>query len=97
MSAVLRHAEVKAIFNNANLIRNSSESLYQAAEAERQILMAMYKFALGQITQEEKQQILDVLRPCCPEIFFTPPHATDEQQPALSGLEDQPHHLPFNQ
>ena len=79
LSAVLRHAEVKAIFNNANLIRNSADSPDQAAEAERQIRMAMYKFALGQMTQEEKQQILGILQPCCPEIFFTPP-STDEGQ-----------------
>lgn len=39
---------------------------------------------LGQITQEKKKRILDILRPCCPEIFFTPPLVDD--QPVLSRL-----------
>jgi len=98
LPAILRHAEVKAMFDNATLIRNTPDSLDQAKEAERQIRMALYKFALGQITEQEKQQIIDLLHPCCPEVFFTPP-SIDVHQTTFSTMEDATppiEHFPIN-
>ena len=43
----------------------------RAKEAERQIHAAMYRFALGQITEDERRCILGILRPCCPEMFVS--------------------------
>ena len=49
----------------------------------------MYKFALRQITEDERRQILDCLRPCCPELFAVsvPPQ---RREAALQTLDDQP-------
>ena len=57
--------------------------------------MAMYYTALGQITQQEKKRILHILRPCCPEIFFTPP-LIDDRPGTSSPTEDDEdgHSLP---
>ena len=86
------------MLDNARLIGNAVDDPMQSLEAERQVRMAMYKFALGQITEQEKQQILDILRPCCSEVFFTPP-AIDVHHTALSTLEDATppaEHFPIN-
>lgn len=86
------------MFDNATLTRNASDSLDQAKEAERQIRMAMYKSALGQITEQEKQHILDILHPCCPEVFFTPP-SIDVHQTTFWTMEDAmppAEHFPIN-
>jgi len=85
LPALLRQAEVKVMLDNAMLTRNAVDDPMQSLEAERQIRMAMYKSALGQITEQENRQILDILRPCCPEIFFTPP-SIDERQKEFTAL-----------
>ena len=47
--------------------------------------MAMYRFAVGQMKDEERRQILEILRPCCPDMFSMQP-AIEHQQLALSPL-----------
>ena len=87
LSALLRRPEVKVMLDNAMLTRNALGDPKQSIEARRQIRMTMYKHALGQITDEERQRILNILRPCCPEIFYTAP-TTEERQKECTGPED---------
>ena len=69
--AALRQNEVRAMLDNAALTRDAIDSTVRREAAMRQVRMAMYNFALGQITDLEKKRILDVLRPCCPDLFAT--------------------------
>jgi len=61
------------MFYNARLTRDWPMEEEKRAEAERQVRMAMYRSALGQISHEERDCILAILRPCCPEIFSVEP------------------------
>jgi hypothetical protein len=78
LSATLRQREVEAMLDNAKLTHDAPEGPEKAEEAKRLVRTAMYKFALSQITEEEKQRLLTILRPCCPDVFVTPP-PTEEQ------------------
>jgi hypothetical protein len=74
----LHRNEVRAMVENAELTRDAVGSPVRTEAARRQVRMAMYKFAFGQITELEKKRILDVLRPCCPDVFvvsYLPPEA----------------------
>ncbi len=81
--------------STTTLTREHPDSIKRTEEARRRVRMAMYYAALGQITQEKKKRILDILRPCCPEIFFTPP-LVDDQPGAFPPSEDDEdgHSLP---
>jgi hypothetical protein len=94
-SRVLWQREVQVIIENAMLTRERPDSIERTEEASRRVRMAMYYSALGQITQEEKKRILDILRPCCPEIFFTSP-LIDDRPSTFSPTEDDEdgHSLP---
>jgi hypothetical protein len=94
-SRVLRQREVEVIIENAVLTRERPDSIERTEEARRRVRMAMYYAALGQLTQEEKGRILAILRPCCPELFFSPPISDDSsvavgQALASLGEEDRP-------
>ena len=78
----LRHNDVKTMLENARLTAASADNAERSEEAQRQIHQAMYRFGLGQITDEERRQILVLLEPCCPGIFFRFPTADDPQAPA---------------
>jgi hypothetical protein len=65
------------MLDNARLTVAAGVGPNRAKEAERQIHAAMYRFALGQITDEERGQILAILQPCCPEMFFSQPTLDD--------------------
>ena len=66
----IRQNEMETMLKNARLTANAAATADRAAEASRQVHLAMYRFALGQITEQERQQILAILQPCCPTIFF---------------------------
>ena len=75
------------MLDNARLTAAAAENAERCEEAQRQVHQAMYRFGLGQITEEERRQILALLEPCCPGIFFRLPTADDPQAPA--GALDQ--------
>lgn len=68
-STILRHNDVETALRNARLTRDWPDGEEKRAEAERQLRMAMYRSALGQISDQERDRILAILRPCCPELF----------------------------
>jgi len=69
LSAIVRRNEVETMLGNARLTRDYPDCEERAVEARRQVYMVMYKAALGTITDAERRAILDILRPCCPELF----------------------------
>ena len=75
LAAIIRRSEGETMLGNARLTRDWPMGDEQRAEAERQVRMAMYRAALGQISSEERDRILDILRPCCPDLFasLSPP------------------------
>jgi len=71
---ILRHNEAQAFICNAEIVRAAPDSPEKTDAATRQIHWAMYRAALGQITREERNRILSILGPCCPELFaYVPP------------------------
>ena len=79
ISAIVRRNEVEAMRGNARLTRDWPMGEEKRAEAERQVRMVMYRSALGRISHEERDCILAILRPSCPELFASsarpPEHA----------------------
>jgi hypothetical protein len=73
LATILRQNDVETMLQNARLTRDWPDREENRAEAERQVRMAMYRSALGQISSEERDRILDTLRPCCPEVFCVDP------------------------
>lgn len=69
LSAIVRGNEVQTLLRNARLTRDWPDSQQKRQEADRQVRMAMSKAALDQISDEERDRILEILRPCCPELF----------------------------
>jgi len=57
------------MIENAHLTREFANCPERSTEARRQFYQAMYDFAMGRITREERRQILALLEPCCPEVF----------------------------
>jgi cell pole-organizing protein PopZ len=53
-------------------------------EARREIHMAMIDHALGRLTDAERDRILVVLRPSCPDVFAA---SLETRLPELPGLE----------
>ena len=68
--AIVRRNEVETMLHNARLTRDWPAADENRTEAERQVRVAMYRFAIGRMTDEERWQILEILRPCCPDMFF---------------------------
>jgi len=77
------------MLDHATLICAQPASLERTEAAERLVRTAMYKFALRQITEDERWQILDCLRPCCPELFAASV-PSERREAALQTLGDQP-------
>jgi len=69
LSSIVRHTEVDAMLQCARLTRDWPDAAEKCPEAERQIRMAMYRRALGEISDEERNSILSLLAPCCPDLF----------------------------
>ncbi len=88
--AIVRRNEVETMLHNARLTRDWPAADENRTEAERQIRVAMYRFAIGRMTDEERWQILEILRPCCPDMFFMQ-SPIEDQQPVLSPLDHEPH------
>jgi hypothetical protein len=74
------------MLTNAGLTAATDDTAERAEEAQRQIHLAMCASVLGRITEGERQRILAILRPCCPDIFFT--HPPIDEHPSL------PHFFP---
>jgi hypothetical protein len=77
------------MLKNGRLTAHWSNTAEREQEASRQIHLAMYRFTLGQITEKERQQLLAILRPCCPDLFAStiPPPRREWELPIV---EEQP-------
>lgn len=89
LSDALRQNNVHTMLANAALTAAASDGPDKAADAARQIHAAMYGFALGHVTESERQQILAVLQPCCAAMFFSPPAADDPRDGFAGRPEDR--------
>lgn len=69
----------------AALIGTQPACAERTEAAQRLVRAAMFKFALRQITEDERQAILDTLAPCCPELF-TASVAAQGRHPVLQTL-----------
>lgn len=69
LAAAVRRHEVETMLHNARLTRDWPIAEDRYAEASRQARMAMYRSALGQISQDERDRVLDILRPCCLDLL----------------------------
>ena len=76
------------MLRNARITAHWDDGPVKAEEAIRQVHLAMYRSALGLITEDEREQILTVLRPCCPEVFVSLP--VEEPQDLASRLAEEP-------
>jgi hypothetical protein len=73
----LRRNEVETLMRNARLTRGWPDEQERREEAERQVRRAMYRAGLDQLTDQERARILEILRPCCPEVFEIAPPPTE--------------------
>lgn len=69
LGELIRRRLVEAMIENARLTREYRDCPERAQEARRQVYQALYESALGRITLRERRNILDLLEPCCPELF----------------------------
>lgn len=67
---ILRRTEVETLLHNAHMVCDWPNGKQQAEEAQRLIRATMYEAALGRISDAMKQQILTILYPFCPDIFY---------------------------
>ena len=85
---VLRHNDVETMLRNARITAQCDDGAEKRQEAVRQVHLAMYRAGLSQITAEEREQILEILRPCYPEVFIACPA---EKDPVLGlGISREP-------
>jgi hypothetical protein len=82
LPAILRQREVNAMLDDAKLTRDWPDCQEKLDAASRQVRMALYKRVLHEISDEERDTILDILRPHCPEIFYSGPTG----EPTANGL-----------
>jgi hypothetical protein len=78
---LLRRSDAETMRTNARITASAPEGTErrqeaERQEAERQVHQAMYRAALGEITEEERSFVLAVLYPCCPELFIARPQWT---------------------
>jgi hypothetical protein len=66
---ILRCNEARTFIRNAEIVREYPDCPERADAAREQVHRAMYRSALGQVTEDERVQILAILRPCCPDMF----------------------------
>jgi len=80
LSAILWRNEVEALLHGACLVSDWPDETQRQEAAERLIRAAMYEAALGKISDDVKQQILAILRPFCPDLFYSglPPEVRPE-------------------
>jgi hypothetical protein len=86
----LRRNTVETMLGNAQLTVRTADSPERTEEARRQVRMVLYESALGQITREEREQILAILRPYCPDMLSFEP-AQDDPYAAPAFLDDAEH------
>jgi hypothetical protein len=90
LASLIRQQEWEAMLRNAHLIRNAPEGPERTAAARELIYRAMYEAALRQITQDQRHQLLAILQPCCPDLFYSASAFHDE----ASDLQDTPGNPP---
>ena len=73
----------------AALVRAQPACQERTEAAERLVRAAMFKFALREITEDERQRILETLEPLCPELF-TASVAAQGRRSALQTLGNEP-------
>ncbi len=87
LAELLRRHLVQARIDNAGLTAAHPDLAERATEARRQVYEAMYEYALRRITDEERRTILDILSPCCPDLF-EPADRLSSPPLTLPGLDD---------
>ena len=80
LATVVRQNDVETMLQNARLTRDWPDREEKSKEASRQVRMAMYERALGGIPEDVAREILDILRPCCPDLFASPSPPPNEWQ-----------------
>ena len=81
LSAVLHRNNFETMLYNARITHDWPDCQQKLDEASRQAHAALYRHALQEISDEERDMILDVLRPHCPEIFYVGSTNEDPQAP----------------
>ena len=71
------------LLHNAGVTRHWPDGEEKRQEAERQVHHTMYEAALGCITEQEREQILEILRPSCPELFTPLPPSEEDWRLAV--------------
>ena len=66
---LLRRNEAQTFIRNAQIVRGYPACEQKVQAAREQIHRAMYRSALGYITLDERDCILSILAPCCPDVF----------------------------
>jgi hypothetical protein len=87
LAELLRRRLAEARIDNARLTAAYPHLTARAAEARRQVYEAMYEYALRRITEQERRTILDILHPCCPDLF-EPAERLSSPPPTHPGLDD---------
>lgn len=87
LADLLRRRLADARIENARRTRAHLDVAERAAEARRQVYEAMYEYALRRITEQERRTILDILSPCCPDLF-EPAERLSSPPLTLPGLDD---------
>lgn len=89
LSSILSRMRMQSLLEQAAFVRDSCESGYsreeRTAEARKLIHAVLYDFALGKITEEDREQILDILQFARTSCVIRPeePIATYQDEEAL--------------
>lgn len=69
LRTLVHEQEVEAAFTIARLIRDHPDATERREEAARQVRMTLYRTVIGELTRAERDRILPILLPCCPQII----------------------------
>ncbi len=83
LKELVRHRRAATTIELAGLIAVFPDVDQRYQEARREIYMLMVDYALGRLTDAERDRVLDILRPACPELFATPPEKSLPEKPIL--------------
>ena len=73
LAEIVRRHRADAMMASAKLICSFPDCEERHAAARREVYMVLYEFALERLTREERERILDLLHPCCPDAFDSSP------------------------
>lgn len=80
LAELLRQRRAATTIDLAEMIVAFPDLEQRYREARREIYMAMSEYALGRLTETERNRVLDTLRPVCPDLFVGPPHFPSDSQ-----------------